>query len=740
LLPRLLNRESKKKSRGFFYRPIIEPLEERALLSTDTWTGLGGTGLWSTPANWDTGTTPAPGDDLVFSTGNVVTNDLPPGTIFHSIQATGTIQGNPIVLTGYISSTSGASINLGITLAANVGFAGSMTVSSVVNCNGFALSAASVRVWIPNPEDPGGGYYMDYRGSITGPVYAGNLSGDWSISGPINLTSNASISGVVCSGLISLNGFDLTLAGTSNGGITGAGNVVIVPSGGTISGNNSYTGVTTVASTASLNGSGAIPGPLIVQNGAQLSPSAGYGAILSTGALTLEPGSTLVVTLAYPPTNPLTYSQVQANGPINLDGATLSLPNNGPVLNQTFVILESTDSIIGNFSGLPDGTVLYIDNKPFQLLYSNGTAGQPSRVVLSNVQNWRDVLTGDFTGDGIADIAGRNFAGQWLVGISTERFAPAGPYNSFTNQLWTTWNPAADWRNVVVGDFNGDGKADIAGMTAGGYWWVAESTGSSFVNTYWGRWSPLATWVDVKVGDFNGDGKDDIVGRYLETGEWWVAESSGSSFTNSLWATWNPNVTWVDVNVGNFAGNKTSDLTGRYLEGGSWWTAVSNGSSFNTSLWAQWNPNVTWVDVKAGDFNNDGKTDLTARFLEGGSWWTALSTGSSFTTTMWAQWNPNVTWVDVQVGDFNGDGKADITGRYLEAGSWWTAVSTGSSFVTTMWTTWDPDVTWVDVRAANFTGSGMTALTGRYLETGQWWTATSSGSDFTNALWTTWPV
>jgi FG-GAP repeat len=61
------------------------------------------------------------------------------------------------------------------------------------------------------------------------------------------------------------------------------------------------------------------------------------------------------------------------------------------------------------------------------------------------------------------------------------------------------------------------------------------------------------TWVDVQVGDFNGDGKADIVGRVQQSGQWWAGISNGSFFNNSLWATWNPNVTWVDVHTGDFA-------------------------------------------------------------------------------------------------------------------------------------------------------------------------------------------
>ena len=84
-----------KRSRGKIsqpsYRLQIEPLEERALLSTDTWTGGGGANTnWSNPANWDQGT-PNPGGDLNFpgTTGllnpyDSLINDFPIGTTFHS--------------------------------------------------------------------------------------------------------------------------------------------------------------------------------------------------------------------------------------------------------------------------------------------------------------------------------------------------------------------------------------------------------------------------------------------------------------------------------------------------------------------------------------------------------------------------------------------------------------------------------------------------------------------------------
>jgi hypothetical protein len=331
------------------------------------------------------------------------------------------------------------------------------------------------------------------------------------------------------------------------------------------------------------------------------------------------------------------------------------------------------------------------------------------------------------------DLVGRiSQNGQWWVGLSNGS-------NSFSNKLFATWSPAINWADVVTGDFNGDGRTDIAGRDPQtGNWWVGISNGSSFTTSRWTTWSSAATWVDIKVGDFTGSGRDDILGRYQQTGQWWLATSTSSFFTNTLWAIWSTAVTWVDVLAGDFNHDGKMDITGRVLQNGSWWTGISNGSLFNTSLWGSWSPAVTWVDVNVGDFNGDGKADLVGRISQNGQWWVAQSTGSSFTNSLWATWNPAATWVDVKVGDFTGNGLSDITGRFLEGGEWYTARSTGSSFVTTLWGAWNPNVTWVDVQVGDFNADGKEEIVGRYLQGGSWWAAISTGSSFNTTLWTSW--
>jgi subtilisin-like proprotein convertase family protein len=370
---------------------------------------------------------------------------------------------------------------------------------------------------------------------------------------------------------------------------------------------------------------------------------------------------------------------------------------------------------------------------------TNGEAnGQPD-----DIYSGRFFLNGTASGPFVPAIVGHDpGTGQLRVAISNGN-------NAFNDSIFGALGTSATWVDVVTGDFNGDGKTDIAARwLQTGQIWVGINTGNAFAFSLWTTWSSAVTWVDVKVGDFNGDGKDDIIGRYLQAGQWWVASSLGNSFNNTLWATWSTAATWVDTQVGDFngainpgTGKRIMDITSRWLQGGSWWTGISTGNSFTTTMWAQWSTVPTWVDVRVGDFNGDGMDDITARYKEAGAWWTGISTGNSFDTGSqpWAQWSPNVTWADVRVGDFNGDGKADIVGRWLEAGVWFAGISTGTSFASpAVWAQWSTAVTWQNVVVGDFNGDGKTDIAA--MENNIWWTGISSGTGFVTNLWDSWPA
>ena len=226
---------------------------------------------------------------------------------------------------------------------------------------------------------------------------------------------------------------------------------------------------------------------------------------------------------------------------------------------------------------------------------------------------------------------------------------------------WTwTGSPVFGFRTIkwLIGDFNGDGKTDIAVTSTNGDILMRLSAGvGGFVQQTWVGTSNWDWWSSGGVtwtGDFDGDGKTDIASA--SGGNVLILLSTGRGFNNRTWAV--PNAwggagyTWV----GDFNGDGKTDIAS--ANGGSVYVHLSTGSGFDNQTWAV--PNAwggagyTWV----GDFNGDGKTDIAS--ANGGSVYVHLSTGSGFDNQTWAVPNAwggaGYTWV----GDFNGDGNTGI--------------------------------------------------------------------------------
>ncbi|MEU4250802.1 VCBS repeat-containing protein [Amycolatopsis sp. NPDC026612] len=90
-----------------------------------------------------------------------------------------------------------------------------------------------------------------------------------------------------------------------------------------------------------------------------------------------------------------------------------------------------------------------------------------------------------------------------------------------------------------MGDFNGDGKDDIAVFVRGtaGDVYVSLSDGTKFgTSALWHDYFGIADEVPA-TGDFNGDGKDDIATFVRGTaGDVYVSLSTGAKFdTSSAW-------------------------------------------------------------------------------------------------------------------------------------------------------------------------------------------------------------
>jgi autotransporter-associated beta strand repeat len=178
---------------------------------------------------------------------------------------------------------------------------------------------------------------------------------------------------------------------TFNGIIHGGGGLTKTGAGTfTLTGNNLYTGTTTVnggsllvfgqqpQSPVSLMSGGILGGTGRVGNisalNGHISPGASPGILVCSNFATFSPGNLLKIEIngSTPGTG---YDQLQVNGSVLLMGGGLQISMNtvGAVSNQYVIVKnDGADPVTGSFPGLPDGTLLDINGVSFTLTYQGG--------------------------------------------------------------------------------------------------------------------------------------------------------------------------------------------------------------------------------------------------------------------------------------------------------------------------------------------------------------------------------
>lgn len=313
---------------------------------------------------------------------------------------------------------------------------------------------------------------------------------------------------------------------------------------------------------------------------------------------------------------------------------------------------------LGDFNG--DGRIdvvagvegIYGSTFLASVLLGNGDGTLQPGVAVGDGFGSNSAVVGDFNGDGRPDLAVAVFGGpSTLLGNGD---------GTFQADIVNSIGVLPYW--MVTADFNLDGRLDLAASQYGGTVAILLGNGDGtfyhWPDLFVGGYDP----AQVAAGDFNADGNPDLaaVNEYGEVSDWLGSGNGLFSSSNQYFVGGLPQ----SLAVGDFNGDGKSDLvTANYSTGevnvllgngdGTFQAAINSDSNLTFGFGA--------ISVAVADFDADGKSDLAVGQYGSPGLSVLMGNGDgTFGSPIDYGIGGAANLNALVVGDLNSDGKPDV--------------------------------------------------------------------------------
>ena len=271
-----------------------------------------------------------------------------------------------------------------------------------------------------------------------------------------------------------------------------------------------------------------------------------------------------------------------------------------------------------------------------------------------------EFLGGDFNGDGREDVSD---VGEGRVQVSILYLDCLRWKRDASSRPWLYVSSELKDAVCLAGDVNKDGKQDVIFYRReSGSWRVALSRGQDFsVPQQWLEgWAKGGKW-EAAVGDFNGDGRADLLVFDRNARNWQLAFNAGDRFIPQPTALSGVGNRSVQFACGDVNGDGCADLILYYPERGKIEVCIcqKNGRFAYPAVWLANAPESG--ELLAGDLNGDGRCDVVVREAAEGKWWPAFANGDEFVSAprSFGPWGKGVRG-PAFLADFDGNRRKDL--------------------------------------------------------------------------------